>query len=249
MNKRYHAKHRVSRRQGEEAPHTQEGKSSFILRLNMCLGIGIVVIGLYQLNNSIGEKIVNHLNFNTTVDTMKSTADDIKNMVIQCSFGKEDFVPNDDTLDYINNLEQNSYYNLHQKEQEDNQWGEPVKDGVLTDVFGERTNPLTGKAEKHKGIDIGVSANSEALAVRSGVVVDLGTSPSYGNWLKYKTDNDYEVLYAHLNKVAVKKDEAITKGQVVAYTGSTGNSTGPHLHYEILKDGQNIDPYSYYVNN
>ena len=112
----------------------------------------------------------------------------------------------------------------------------------ISDVYGERVNPITGKDENHKGLDFGAMLETPARAVKSGEVIDSGLSNSYGYWVKYKTYDNYEVLYAHLNKIAVTKGQKISQGDVIAYTGNTGQSTGPHLHYELFKDGKNLNP-------
>ncbi len=124
-------------------------------------------------------------------------------------------------------------------------WVTPIDNGVVTDVFGSRVNPVTGKSETHKGIDLGVPAGTEARAVKSGEVLDSGYSQSYGWWVKYATYDGYEILYAHLSKVVVQKGQKIKQKDVLAYTGSTGQATGPHLHYEVMHEGVYLDPYEY----
>lgn len=254
MDKKYYsAKHRrLSRGYTKSKKEKKSDSSTFILRLNICLGIAVITIGIYQLKNDIGEKIKDHLTVNTSADTIKNGATGIKEFVIDAKsvsfFGNDDFILDDESIEYINNLEENSYYNKQKKLETPNEvWEKPVSEGVVTDVFGERNNPVTGKSENHKGLDIGVASNSEAKAVKSGVVIDTGYSGSYGNWVKYKTYDNYVIMYAHLSSVDVEKNEKIKQGQVLAHTGSTGNSTGPHLHYEIMKDNKYLNPYDYYM--
>ncbi len=118
----------------------------------------------------------------------------------------------------------------------------PVENAVVTDVFGSRVNPVTGKNENHKGLDLGVPAGTSALAVKSGEVTDSAYSDSYGWWVRYRTYDNYDILYAHLSRVIADKGQKIKQGDVLAYTGSTGQATGPHLHWEIMYEGKNIDP-------
>lgn len=255
MDKRYYsAKHKrikrgyVNKKQEKEKSEC----STFILRLNICLGLAIVIVGAYQLRHSFGERLSSYLSVNTSVDTMKATATEIKDFVIDAGssgiFGGEEFILDEDMAEYINNWEENSYFNVQKKLEAPNEiWQQPVNNGTITDVFGNRNNPVTGKSENHKGIDIGVPMNTEAKAVKSGIVIDKGYSDSYGNWVKYKTYDGYVILYAHLSSVAVEKEQEIKQGDVIAYTGSTGNSTGPHLHYEIMENNEYLDPYSYYM--
>lgn len=258
MDKKYYsARHRrIKRGYSNKKSDKNNDKSTFILRLNICLGIAIILIGIFQLNPSIGSKIKSYLTINTSADTVKSSAEGIKEFVIDAKsvgfFNSDDFILDDKSIEYINNLEKNSYYNKQKKVESQNEapsemWKKPVSDGTITDVFGSRNNPVTGKNENHKGIDIGVATNSEARAVKSGVVIDKGYSSSYGNWVKYKTYDNYVIMYAHLTSVDVEKNQKIKQGQVLAHTGSTGNSTGPHLHYEIMKDNQYLNPYDYYI--
>lgn len=258
MDKKYYsARHRrIKRGYYKRKVEKNNDNSTFILRLNICLGIAIILIGIFQLNPSIGDKIKSHLTVNTSADTVKNSSESIKEFVIDAKsvgfFNDDDFILDDESTEYINNLEKNSYYNKQKKVESQNEaysevWEKPVSNGTITDVFGSRNNPVTGKSENHKGIDIGVATNSEAKAVKSGVVIDTGYSNSYGNWVKYKTYDNYVIMYAHLTSVAVEKNQKIKQGQVLAHTGSTGNSTGPHLHYEIMKDNQYLNPYDYYI--
>ncbi len=258
MDKKYYsARHRrIKRGYYKRKVEKNNDNSTFILRLNICLGIAIILIGIFQLNPSIGDKIKSHLTVNTSADTVKNSGESIKEFVIDAKsvgfFNDDDFILDDESTEYINNLEKNSYYNKQKKVESQNEaygevWEKPVSNGTITDVFGSRNNPVTGKSENHKGIDIGVATNSEAKAVKSGVVIDTGYSNSYGNWVKYKTYDNYVIMYAHLTSVDVEKNQKIKQGQVLAHTGSTGNSTGPHLHYEIMKDNQYLNPYDYYI--
>lgn len=132
-----------------------------------------------------------------------------------------------------------------QKPPSGNLWIDPVKDGVITSAWGNRTSPINGSAENHKGIDIGVPVNTEVMAVKSGTVTKEGYSPSYGNYIGYKTYDGYDVFYAHLNKTNAKKGDVVEQGQIVAYSGNTGSSTGPHLHYELEYNNKMINPSDY----
>ena len=129
-----------------------------------------------------------------------------------------------------------------EKKQED--WLSPVE-GVITSACGERTNPILGKRELHNGLDIAVAEGTDVIAVKSGTVTEVRTSATYGKVLKYDTTDGYTVMYAHLSKVLVQKGEEIRQGQVVAKSGNTGLSTGPHLHYSLWKDEELLDPMEY----
>lgn len=126
-------------------------------------------------------------------------------------------------------------------EKKQEEWLAPVK-GVITSACGERVNPILGKQEIHNGLDIAVEEGTDVVAVKSGTVTEVRTSATYGKVLKYETEDGYEVMYAHLSQVLVKKGDEIRQGQVVAKSGNTGLSTGPHLHYSLWRNGELIDP-------
>lgn len=118
-------------------------------------------------------------------------------------------------------------------------------EGVITSYCGERENPILHKQELHNGLDIAVAEGTDVVAVKSGTVTEVRTSATYGKLLKYETEDGYEVMYAHLSQVLVKKGEKIEQGQIVAKSGNTGLSTGPHLHYSLWQDGELLDPMEY----
>jgi murein DD-endopeptidase MepM/ murein hydrolase activator NlpD len=83
------------------------------------------------------------------------------------------------------------------------------------------------------------------VATRDGTVTATGWSPSYGNYVRLTFDGGYTAFYAHLHQKKVSARDTVTQGQVIAYSGNTGRSTGPHLHYGLFKDGQYVNPDSY----
>ena len=123
-------------------------------------------------------------------------------------------------------------------------WIAPVS-GVVTSACGVRENPILHKQEVHDGLDIAVPEGTEVAAVKSGTVTEVRTSATYGKLLRYETTDGYTILYAHLSEILVKKGENVKQGQVVAKSGNTGLSTGPHLHYGIYRDGTLLNPSEY----
>ena len=119
-------------------------------------------------------------------------------------------------------------------------------EGIITSGWGERDNPITGRQEEHNGLDIAVSEGTAVLAAKSGVVTEVRDSATYGKMMKYETKDGYTILYAHLSAVLVKEGEEIRQGQVVAKSGNTGLSTGPHLHYSIWKNGELLNPMQFF---
>ena len=114
--------------------------------------------------------------------------------------------------------------------------------GIITSSCGIRENPILQKEEVHDGLDIAVAEGTAVLAVKSGTVTEVRTSATYGKLMRYETEDGYEIFYAHLSEVLVKPGEQVKQGQVVAKSGNTGLSTGPHLHYGVYRNGEMLDP-------
>lgn len=121
----------------------------------------------------------------------------------------------------------------------------PVR-GPVNSEFGRRSSPwLDDAQEVHSGIDIGAPRGTAVTAPAAGVVVFAGSHPEYGVTLVIDHGNDIKTLYGHLTRVDVTADQKVERGQLVAHTGNTGRSSGPHLHYEIQVKGQAVNPRSY----
>ncbi|MBQ9090810.1 MAG: M23 family metallopeptidase [Anaerotignum sp.] len=131
---------------------------------------------------------------------------------------------------------------IWEKKQEE--WLSPVE-GVITSGCGDRINPILSKRELHNGLDIAVAEGTDVVAVKSGTVTEVRTSATYGKLLQYETKDGYRVMYAHLSDILVRKGDEIKQGQIVAKSGNTGLSTGPHLHYSLWKDDELLDPMKY----
>jgi murein DD-endopeptidase MepM/ murein hydrolase activator NlpD len=123
-------------------------------------------------------------------------------------------------------------------------WVNPVE-GIITSMSGLRKNPVTGKTEFHDGIDIACPVGTNVFATRDGTVTAAGWSPSFGYYIRLEFNGGYTAFYAHLERILVPVREIVTQGQVIAYSGNTGRSTGPHLHYSLFRDGQHVNPIAY----
>ena len=121
------------------------------------------------------------------------------------------------------------------------QMGMPVA-GRITSAFGFRMHPLLGFMKMHKGLDIGAAWGSPIHAVVDGTVSFAGRAGGYGNFVKVDHQGDLVSGYGHMSRIAVRRGEHVTRGQVIGYVGSTGLSTGPHLHWEIWRHGVSINP-------
>ena len=120
----------------------------------------------------------------------------------------------------------------------------PLK-GAITSSYGLRSDPITGVKDFHTGLDIRGAMNTPVKAPNDGVVAHIGWTNVYGNFILLKHDNNIVTMYGHLNKINVKKEECVKKGTVLGLVGSTGRSTGPHLHFEILKNNKRDNPLKY----
>lgn len=123
--------------------------------------------------------------------------------------------------------------------------GRPVLKGWMSSRYGRRTDPFTGKIAWHSGVDFAGKQGSEIVAVASGVVVESGESNGYGGMIKVNHGSGFQTRYAHNKKNFVKIGDVVKKGQIIALMGSTGRSTGPHVHFEVYKYGRPVDPAAY----
>ena len=123
--------------------------------------------------------------------------------------------------------------------------GRPIKRGWTSSFYGMRTDPFTGKLEHHKGMDFAGRMGSDIVAVASGVVTWAGERYGYGNLVEVNHGNGYVTRYGHCQKIDVKVGDTVKKGQLIAAMGSTGRSTGPHVHFEVWRNGRPVNPERY----
>ncbi len=122
--------------------------------------------------------------------------------------------------------------------------GFPVR-GDISSPYGHRQHPRSGRADFHSGIDISTSPGNPVKATADGIVSFAGWSGGSGNLLVLEHGHGFSTFYAHNRKLTVRVGEKVKRGDVIANAGSTGNSTGPHVHYEIWKDGKPVNPRTY----
>lgn len=123
--------------------------------------------------------------------------------------------------------------------------GRPVLQGWISSYFGQRTDPFNGRRAYHRGVDFAAPAGSQVVAVASGIVTYSKERFGYGRTVEINHGNGYVTRYGHNQRVLVSVGDTIQKGQAIALIGSTGRSTGPHLHFEVLKEGRAVDPMSF----
>ncbi len=122
----------------------------------------------------------------------------------------------------------------------------PIDGARLTSRFGKRKHPILGYTKMHRGADFGAPRGTPIMAAGDGVVEMAARKGAYGNYVRIRHTGEYKTAYAHMKGYAkgVRKGKRVRQGQVIGYVGTTGRSTGPHLHYEVLKNGRQINPLS-----
>lgn len=123
--------------------------------------------------------------------------------------------------------------------------GRPVKKGWMSSGFGQRIDPITGKQAWHNGVDFAGKDGADVIAVAAGVVVYSGPRSGYGKMVEINHGSGYSTRYGHHKALTVKAGDIVGKGEVIGLMGSSGRSTGPHVHFEVFKNGRIVDPASY----
>ncbi|MCL2761622.1 MAG: M23 family metallopeptidase [Treponema sp.] len=121
----------------------------------------------------------------------------------------------------------------------------PLRNYRLTSGFGMRRNPISGTMRFHEGLDLAAPLGSEVYAVRDGIVTEVGNDPVLGNYIVIKHSEGWASLYGHLQRAGVALQSSVKSGTLIGWVGSTGQSTGPHLHFELRQNGKARDPDKY----
>jgi murein DD-endopeptidase MepM/ murein hydrolase activator NlpD len=122
----------------------------------------------------------------------------------------------------------------------------PVDGARLSSSFGMRRHPILGYSRMHKGTDFAAASGTPVFAAGTGVIEDAGYRGGYGNYIRIKHDTRISTAYAHLSRFSpvIQRGTRVQQGEVIGYVGTTGRSTGPHLHYEVMRDGHQVNPTS-----
>jgi len=123
--------------------------------------------------------------------------------------------------------------------------GRPVGKGFISSYFGDRQDPFTGHQAFHKGVDFAGRTGDQVVAVAAGVVTWAGNRTGYGSLVEVNHGNGYVTRYGHNQRNLVAVGQTVTRGEPVALMGSTGRSTGPHVHFEVLRNGRQVNPLSF----
>jgi murein DD-endopeptidase MepM/ murein hydrolase activator NlpD len=120
----------------------------------------------------------------------------------------------------------------------------PVDGAKITSGFGMRMHPILGYTKMHKGVDFGAPAGTPVYAAGDGMIEKMGWYGGYGKYVRIRHSSEMGTAYAHLSRFNPELHEGsrVRQGEVIAYTGATGEATGPHLHYEVLKNGTQVNP-------
>ena len=113
----------------------------------------------------------------------------------------------------------------------------------LTSAYGWRKDPISGALRFHRGIDLAMPVGDDVPAARAGEVVSAGDMAGYGKTVVVKHSDTTSTRYAHLSEILVRPGDLVVAGQTIARSGATGKATGPHLHFEVLREGESVDPH------
>jgi len=167
-----------------------------------------------------------------TIDASSSGSIDIQNLMVELQKSVETA---DEIKDYLR--KQKDIYSATPK-------GFPVM-GRVTSSYGKRENPFSGNPSNHSGMDIAASSGTPIRATADGAVSHAGWTLNNGHVVILEHGFGFSTIYAHNQKNAVKKGQIVKRGNIIGYVGSTGKSTGPHVHYEIWEKGKNVNPKKY----
>jgi len=123
--------------------------------------------------------------------------------------------------------------------------GRPVTKGWMSSRYGMRNDPFNGRRAWHSGVDFAGAEGSNVVTVAAGVVVFAGPRSGYGNMVEVNHGGNFSTRYGHHKELLVNVGDIVKKGQVVGLMGSSGRSTGPHVHFEVYKNGRIVDPSAY----
>jgi len=220
--------------------------------------IAVGTVEYYRMKNNLNYYSQQFSELNTTISSLKKTDKDFKRLF---SLGSKDKVlEHADTLDSgsldMEDLKQQikkttetigeikDYLHIQRDVYISTPKGFPVN-GNISSPFGMREHPRTGADDFHSGIDLSISPGTPVRATADGIVSYSGWHGGNGNLVVLEHGHGFSTFYAHNKTTNVKIGQKVKRGDIISYSGSTGNSTGPHVHYEIWKDGKPINPSGY----
>lgn len=222
------------------------------------ISIAVDTFEYYKMKEKLNYYSQQFLELNATISALKKAENEFKRLFSLGS--KEKVLENIDTSDSgsidIENLKQEikitvetvgeikDYLHVQRDIYIATPKGFPVR-GNISSNYGRREHPGSGENEFHSGVDISTSPGNPVRATADGIVSFSGWSGGSGNLVVVEHGHGFSTFYAHNRINAVKVGQKVHRGDVISYVGSTGNSTGPHVHYEIWKDGRHVNPQKY----
>ena len=185
------------------------------------------------------------------VEILEYLLPDGEEVNLQEYFDKLDFLERTANLELLSYLEltSNTNKNVNKLRHFPAIYPVDLNQAKLTSRFGYRRHPISKKYKMHEGDDFSAKRGTPVVATADGVVSSVKTDRSFGKYIEISHGNGYKTLYAHLNKFNVKKGAYVVRGQKIGEVGNTGNSTAPHLHYEVIQYKKRLDPSNFYFNN
>ena len=222
------------------------------------ISVAVSTVEYYKMQNKLNYYSQQFSEVNTSISSLKKAETEFKRLF---SLGSKEKVlenlkvPDSGSLD-IENLKKQitnsiesvgeikEYLHIHRDIYLSTPKGFPVH-GNISSPFGMREHPTSGAENFHTGIDLAISLRNPVRATADGIVSFSGRNGGSGNLVVLEHGHGYTTLYAHNSSLAVKIGQKVKRGDIISYSGSTGNSTGPHVHYEIWKDGKPVNPINY----
>ncbi len=211
--------------------------------LLQCTAVFVIIVSVLTVKafggsvyNEFGSWYEQNFQMNTSADKV------LKNEIQQEGEGEDLKVVITNTTPEISDTRSEKTDEADEKNKTSNAMLWPVS-GTITSPFGGRADPFTNAPATHQGLDIAANSGTDVLSVMSGVIVQVDyEAGGYGNFVKIRHSGGFETLYAHCSKITVKLGDKVEAGDCVAKVGSTGRSTGPHLHFETIVGGTPLDP-------
>jgi murein DD-endopeptidase MepM/ murein hydrolase activator NlpD len=222
------------------------------------ISIAVSTVEYYKMKNKLNYYSQQFYEVNTTIKALKKAETEFKRLFSLGS--REKVLENVKTSDSgsldIENLKKQitysiesisdikEYLNIQRDIYLSTPKGFPVH-GDISSPFGMREHPQSGQENFHSGIDLSIPLRNPVRATADGIVSFSDRSGGSGNLVVLEHGHGYSTLYAHNSRLSVKVGQKVKRGEIISYSGSTGNSTGPHVHYEIWKDGKPVNPINY----
>lgn len=220
----------------------------------MVLKLGEVQSQLQRVN-ALGARLVEQADLNPqefSFDDLPAAGGPLSGDTIQIAGNNEMLAQIDQVMSELDNKSQQllaleSILMNHHINEERYLEGRPIRKGWLSSYYGIRKDPFTGQPAMHEGLDFAGKDGADVISTGAGIVTWSGERYGYGNLIEIDHGDGLVTRYGHNKSLNVKIGDIVTKGQVIAKMGSTGRSTGAHVHYEVLKHGRHQDPLPYVV--